>query len=270
MGAAYTTPADPPLNISGLDQKYDFIEENYPWPMVHIMVPFTIYYYFQSFWFTIFLVFINETIEGFFSLATDWNTTTEKRQDSVVGDPMNGFIGITLAHLLLLVIRWNKYAFPLILNGKSYLGIYVKYVVQIILIMGPIPIYSIYFYPANIFSIGSVVMPIWVPIITYACYKWNQNDVWFRKFTKTDDGRHSDETKGDASISYTRRKTQQKTKRTKEYYKAFAIFTVVFLLTFLYRWTTMYLQSVTHGVVAVLILAFIYAYQQNHPTKRKK
>lgn len=250
MGASYTTPAIPPLAIdpSSIDAKFAFILEDDPWPLIHVLIPFSIYYYYQSFWFTFLLIGLNEVVEGLLAMMTSWSVVSETVSNSA-GDVLNGLLGITLAHLLLILMKWRYYPFSLIITKYSRLGIYFKYAFQLILILASLLFYLLYFKDGHA-SIGIIIVPIWIPLMVYAAYKWNRKDSWWIKSTSVNQDL--------ARCQYKRTHKQRDSSSTKSFYFYYVVFVVLFLISFSYRYTHVYIMAVGHGILALLIMAVIW------------
>lgn len=96
-----------------------------PWPLVHLIVPFSAQYLINNVWVVISLMLINEQVEwAAWGTAHDnpallFGTTIadpEPIGDSIIGDPVVGFVGVLLA-------VYARYVFdvpPLLPGGGWY------------------------------------------------------------------------------------------------------------------------------------------------------
>eukprot|EP01112_Ceratiomyxa_fruticulosa_P007211 TRINITY_DN185_c0_g1_i1.p1 TRINITY_DN185_c0_g1~~TRINITY_DN185_c0_g1_i1.p1 ORF type:complete len:332 (-),score=31.01 TRINITY_DN185_c0_g1_i1:132-1127(-) len=110
------------------------------WPLSHIFLPFTSYLVTRSYWITMGIVFYNEFFEsltyalmGSYVVFAGEGDAKETQNDSAIGDPINGMIGIILCWYFTKLFEIPQlfpgpYTIPRLLNNwkfylRNFLGI---------------------------------------------------------------------------------------------------------------------------------------------------
>lgn len=108
---------DYPAKGTPLDRfNFDFLTDSYQsWPFAHIVNPFTFFMLFQSTSWTVVLILFWETVEvttltlgtgGYMMFIGDKDTPeSEPSTDSMIGDVLEGFIGILLGKLIVMTYK---------------------------------------------------------------------------------------------------------------------------------------------------------------------
>jgi len=103
--------------IFGGEDMWGFFNNPRVWPVIHVVSPFNVYLVTQSVWWTIFLFMIFESIELVIFLLCDmehcaWGggTSMEFVGDSLIGDILQGFVGLAIAYTLRATLRVPNYS----------------------------------------------------------------------------------------------------------------------------------------------------------------
>lgn len=273
MGNLTSTPGLPPASLPDLPIQWSFVNEHDVWPIVHFLVPFSIYVYFRSFWFTIFLFYLSESGEALFSaIWPDASALNEIRQDSLVSDPLMAFLAIACAELFLQVIEWNHCLFfwsSLSTSDKyhslSFIRqrrrmyfnwtLFFKYAFQLIL-FNAVHVGSLFYFgdPA-LFSLGLLIATIWTPFWIWVASIWNKNDPLVIPVD-------------DATDVFLHKEIplkvieQQKCSKTTSFYLWFAVLYALFCAINIYEWTSYFLMSVGTALVFLTMLLLLRTYQR--------
>ena len=252
MGNLTSTPSLPPLDLCSnslfLDPRFSFLCDNKAWPILHILSPFTIHYFFGFFWLSFASIFLNESVEALGTLfinKVQADILSETITDALVGDVINGFIGILLAYLLRRLIGYNFF----FLSPTLYqLVIVLQISFQCLLLLGG-GVVSLNFYFSNgVFSIGQIIHPIWTVIWVLIVYQWNKKGpIWTKKNKENGVWTYK---------LYFIRKQMTTADQLKvwKFHIAYLVFSVLFILSFVFRYTNVYLMSVLHGAIFALII----------------
>lgn len=85
------------------DFSWNFIYNHSPWPLPHILIPFSMYLYYQNAFLVLFWVYFFETLEALY-VATFGVPEPEDDppgSDSLIGDPFGGLLGVFLGYMCL-------------------------------------------------------------------------------------------------------------------------------------------------------------------------
>jgi hypothetical protein len=281
MGGYYSVPATPPWNWAPMPDWQNFVQEKEVWPMVHFLTPFSLYMITQSFWFSIFLVFMNEFVEAIIyiisgpTIVQGKDVTFESREDSGFSDPLMGFLGILLAFMYLRVINW-KWRFSIwdysvtrgVENVKIYyrrfnLGYFLKYAFQFALILAGYVPYNMYITAEGVYSYGIFVTPVWICLIFSIFYYWNKDDLMeipsANQFWS-----------GEYPIPIQDVKRQKRIRGIAWYYFYWALFIILFALSCLYPYTYFFVMVFFHVALAFIILSSILVYRHVYKVDKKQ
>ena len=266
MGSATSVPGVPPAGLPALPPQWAFLNEYDVWPILHVLVPFSTYVQYRSFWLTMGLVVFAEWLEALvFAIWPDASingqTLTETVQDAILSDLTAAFIAIVCAELFLRAIRWN-YRFTFWCEfknraGKTRLlfhwGLFFKYALQLILISAAFGGAFFYFGDPALFSIGLCIVPVWAPFWMWVASKWNVKDTLVivdAAFFPPDLVYYGKE-------STFKRKTILFKDIPHRLYLWWAIFVALFSAASIYKWTSYFLMAIGYMFIAILILGFI-------------
>lgn len=105
-----------PLNATDLNWDFFYVTES-PWPIAHQLNPFFIMLIFNCWWLVLLVMFFWESFEyvlavifkNSYGIFIGENGKLEPIGDTLVGDILNGIIGIILAYCLISVCKMNLY-----------------------------------------------------------------------------------------------------------------------------------------------------------------
>lgn len=296
------TLVDPPGTFAPLGSQWDYIREHTMYPWVHIVYPFTLFMYTRSWTIQIAIILLNEVVEAIIrGSISDPNSSVLKQLneiplDSLFGDVLNGILGGILAEAFLAASNWNFHFLPLdVIRAQiSDFRLVLKYVFQLIVIGAPFHFVGTTFDYAN-YSLGYIIALGWYPIFLWIFYVWNQNDFLWKKFVSRMEENGSVTTRGqnivrmqnrvyhqyahrtnmDNDLSYTpklkhlsiewiRHDIQNQTPWIDMFYVYWTILYVVFSATFFYRYTYVYIMSVSHALLFIIILYAIAAIRRRN------
>lgn len=262
MGNVITVPAIPAFSLDYMSVESEFIRENYPWPFIHMTNLFILYYFYQSFWFCGFMILLNEMIEAFCSIFIHSTELVEDLRDALVSDSINGLIGILMAFLLLRAIKWKYVVFPTfsVKFNSQMVRQFFKYFLEFVFFGVSLILYRGYFDHYGIYSLGAVFTPILFVLFTCLAYNWNKDDKqWISTTNPIRDG-------NELTISFVKTTVNQTS--IYKYYSVFATTIVIFLLSFTYRYTHVYIMALIHSFVIVCVLLGII-WVQSPPYKKQ-
>ena len=152
------------------DGTWGWVSEQHRWFYPHIMLPFLAYFYVGRLDTILLVVYLWESIEllvksemGDYAIYLG-NTTNESIQDSFIGDPFNGFVGVLAAMWFCWVFKykprssWSSIR-PFVARGLQFLSLAV-HTLWLRYYVGTIPV-------------GFLVMLLGFPIQTYLFFGWN-------------------------------------------------------------------------------------------------
>ena len=172
-----------PLNAE--DFTWDFLfQSSSAWPMTHILNPFTIQMIFQNPFLTILAVFSWESIEvlalvifnGQYEIFIGDNSSVEPITDTLIGDIINGILGIILAKLVTFTFKipsWTPSFF-----GK-YRSIVIKRIIHYLIWVLTLSSsnYSISTGGQYDINIGVIIIFISTSLLIFISYKNNKSNL---------------------------------------------------------------------------------------------
>lgn len=258
-------PSDPWVVFTTND-KWSWITETAPWSASHCINAFFLYSYLREFRVTILLCFFWEMFEASVAMIFDTPTTspfTETRYDSVVGDPISGLIGILLAELLIRATQWDRTMFPIDLIYWKPMK-FAKYLFQVVLLALP-NIANRYSVFSSYAPLGILIAEGWIPLMLYAFYHWNRNELCYKKVEKKEKGK-------DLVVTWESVQCKKRAEQYYDFYLGIGIFAVLFLAGFFIRIfygpLLVYLYALIGGGILVFII--LYVNKRKVPKKSKK
>jgi hypothetical protein len=284
-GSSFNYYSPPPVQINADLGSWNFIKENSWWPMVHSAAPATIYFFTRDFFFTIFLTYLNETVEVLVLAisgrhdAAETTYWSEWTLDSLFGDILMGVFGIWIAELLMQCCHWKYTMLPTnIYRNQKRIPYILKYYFQMLCLLASLE-GNLFTYGYGQFSYGITIGFILYPLLLWLFTFWNKDDpLWERHFDRFRKikGKKNHWTLRDGYYA-TVTQSQVKEKRNR-FLKAWAAFYVIFTGLQFYRWTYNILINTGLCILTIIILyiirnetvSFRYFYVDNNPSIRKK
>lgn len=239
----------PPLELCGsFDAKIsDWLCEDRLWPVMHTTYPFILYLYIRDFKFCFLLVYLFETLEGFFEVfgSTDLiEIGSEKTGDHLIGDPSMGFMGILIAMIWVRIFKYHYMNMTPFYWSSEWSWVY--YALQFISLA--LPTGLLYSFPNSINGI--------VPIFYIFIIVWIPGFYWFFSVLDqynrhwTTRMRHSDDDNYTISYSPLERPS---TSHYRWFHGMTSLLLVLYLSAFVYRWTSVYVMACIYNGTIIII-----------------
>lgn len=263
----------PPWVIGPFSENWSFVAENEMWPLVHTLFPLTVYIYLRDWRIVIFLMYLNESVEALIgAIANDPSKfPPEALTNSLISDILMGVFGMVMGELLLRITDRDRFGY--LLNSKFRTNLFpypvwtawyfIKYLVQIVILAVPW-IFTTWFFADNQFSSGLTAYIPGAPIAIMLWYYWNQEDfVWNGHRSETlvpyvvmpeDEDHHGHPTK---HVAFSKHWVNfRQTDAIWRLYRNWAIFVLIYAGSFYYRYTSVFVMSIFHFFVSIVVLTF--------------
>jgi hypothetical protein len=244
-------PFLPPLSVCTTQDPAiaKWLCEDSQWPAIHTFFNFLSYLYFKDFKLCFLAAYVFESLEAIietFAHSSILAANIEVLGDSLFSDIIMAAFGIMIGYL------WTRiFAYPYRLLVPAWYGIewkWLLYVGQILFMAGATLLY-LYLpeYISGIVSITYLTFIVWFPGL-YLVYAW-----WNRKHQHWKMTHVASETPGVVQITY---KPVSKIK-TKEYWRFHAwtaVLIFLYLASFTYRYTHVFLMALFHNTIVFIAL----------------
>lgn len=255
--------------ICNTDPNLAFICETQRWPLVHILDPFLFCFYFRDGVFIFFLIWLWEYIEtligfsgslGIFVTGLEENTQPETVGDSIISDGSMGTLGLLICLGMMRLLE-TPHLMPNDFPGLTLHDFlrWVKYFFQLLLFVVPTIWEN---YETSYGSVGYYIQIFWIPVWLLTCNYWNYKDtlcfyhtVYFPK---------GDGTVGRSVqyIPYPNQKAAHE-KYTRDTFTV-AAFLFIFMLTFFYDYSSMFVMGMVHGGFALFFFWGLWISKELH------
>lgn len=247
-----TDIADPPVFLCDGDaaRVAVWLCENRLWPVVHTIFPFILYLYIRDFKFSLLLVYLFETLEALFEVFGSGDIIDvgkETTGDHLIGDPGMGFLGILIGMVWVRIFDYKYHNMTPFYKGSELAWFY--YFIQFITLA--LPTSFLYAFPNAIHGIVPIVyvfMIVWIPGFYYGFSVLDERyRHWIKGFDK----------EGETYLTTYRAMDKLKWAHYRRFHGFTTLLMVLYLGSFVYRWTSVFVMALIHNGV-ILIITSIY------------
>lgn len=251
---SFSDVAPPPWVICSPEMAFGISEwlcENKLWPVVHTLFNFMIHLYVRDFPTCLLLAYIWESLEAIpevLSNSSLIDSSIESLGGSLISDMVIALIGNGMAAIWLRV--WDYRYRPLVpfWGSPGLIWTWVHYAIQFFGMA--IPTFILYMFPTSINGIVPMtylMLMVWVPFFYVLFSAFNENKThWEKHKAYAGDGFMSTEYYPTAKIDKD---------RYSSFHRATGLFILVFLGTFIYRYTSVFIMALFHDSLFIILCA---------------
>lgn len=229
----------------------EWLCEDKHWPVIHTIYPLLVYLYLRDAKMTFLLAYIFESLEAVATVIIHTYFVEEPIEeigDSLLSDIIMAMYGISIAYMWTVIYEYRYRMLAPMWEGIEWKWIF--YIVQLLCLAAPtLVLFALPGYIDGLVAISYIAIIVWIPGVYYFFAWVNRNHMLWKKEKAITDSK-------EVHISF-----MPVPRLKKRLYWGFhgwtSLFMFIYLASFIYRYTHVFLMAVLHNTFIVIVL-FIY------------